>query len=116
MLDRYHYDLAGVQVGPQPGVIAFTPDWRGPQPPQHRLAFDSVRGCDVAPVDLSDPAQALRLKAYIWPEHRARFGRLEAAIAPAQADPPDLVQAHAADLTEAELAATRDGGAIGGRY
>src|SRR3546814_17220617 len=21
MLDRYHYDLAGVQVGPQPGVI-----------------------------------------------------------------------------------------------
>src|SRR3546814_11077078 len=87
MLDRYHYDLAGVQVGPQPGVIAFTPDWRGPHPPQHRIAFDSVRGCDVAPVDLSDPAQALRLKAYIWPEHRVRFGRIDAAL-PAETGRP----------------------------
>src|SRR3546814_11796255 len=103
MLDRYHYDLAGVQVGPQPGVIAFTPDWRGPHPPQHRIAFDRVRGCDVAPVDLSDPAQALRLKAYIWPEHRLRFRRIEAAIPAAKADPPGLWQATAAAFTPARV-------------
>lgn len=29
MLDRYHYDLGGVQVGPQPGAIAFTPNGAG---------------------------------------------------------------------------------------
>ncbi|MGV1682214.1 DUF2332 domain-containing protein [Sphingopyxis sp. NJF-3] len=104
MLGRYHYDLAGVQVGPEPGVMAFTPEWHGAHPPQHAIAIESTRGCDVAPVDLTDPAQALRLKAYIWPEHHIRFGRIEAAIAAAEADPPDLVRMTAADFVEAELA------------
>src|SRR3546814_16365358 len=67
MLDRYHYDLAGVQVGPQPGVIAFTTDWRGPHPPHTRTSFDSVRGCAVAPVHVSYPAPPLRAPAYICP-------------------------------------------------
>ena len=56
------------------------------------IEFASLKGCDVAPIDLTDPAQALRLKAYIWPEHAVRFARLEAAIAAATAKPPDLVQ------------------------
>ncbi|MFN7159664.1 MAG: DUF2332 family protein, partial [Erythrobacter cryptus] len=29
MLDRYAYDLGGVQVGPQQPVIAFAPQWHG---------------------------------------------------------------------------------------
>src|SRR3546814_19511459 len=69
-----------------------------------KIDFVGVKGCDVAPVDLTDPAQALRLKAYIWPEHHVRFGRIEAAIAAAEADPPDLVRMSAADFVEAELA------------
>src|SRR3546814_1744367 len=81
MIDRYHYDLGGVQVGPRPGIIAFTPEWQGNHPPQHPITIASLKGCDVTPVDLTDPAQALRLKAYIWPEHTVRFDRLEAAIA-----------------------------------
>src|SRR3546814_11954666 len=89
MIDRYHYDLGGVQVGPRPGIIAFTPEWQGNHPPQHPIAIASLKGCDVTPVDLTDPAQALRLKAYIWPEHPVRFARLEAAIAAAKADPPE---------------------------
>src|SRR3546814_13823222 len=68
---------------------------------------------DVCSADLlSDPAQALRLKAYIWPEHRVRFGRIEAAIAAAKADPPDLVQANAADFIEAELAKPQAAGTM----
>ncbi|KTE05816.1 DUF2332 domain-containing protein [Sphingopyxis sp. H115] len=104
MLDRYHYDLCGVQVGPEPGAMAFTPEWRGHHPPMHDIAFAGLRGCDVAPVDLTDPAQALRLKAYIWPEHHIRFARIEAAIAAASDKPPHLVHANAADFVEAELA------------
>jgi hypothetical protein len=60
--------------------------------------------CDVAPVDLADPAQALRLKAFVWPEMTERFQRLEAAIDAARAAPPDLVKMNAADFVEAELA------------
>lgn len=104
MIDRYHYDLGGVQVGPQPGVMAFTPEWRGRHPPQHAIGFAALKGCDVAPVDLTDPAQALRLKAYIWPEHHIRFARMDAAIAAACEAPPDPVAANAADFVEAELA------------
>ena len=104
MIDRYHYDLSGVHVGPQPGAMAFTPDWRGNHPPQHAIEFAGLKGCDVAPVDLTDPAQALRLKAYIWPEHHVRFERMAAAIAAATEAPPQLVHANAADFVEAELA------------
>src|SRR3546814_11857634 len=65
MIDRYHYELSGVHVGPQPGAMAFAPDWRGDHPPIHDIEIASLTGFDVAQVDLPDPAQALRLKAFI---------------------------------------------------
>lgn len=104
MIDRYFYDLGGVRVGPEDAIMRFTPEWRGAAPPAEAIRFASLKGCDVAPVDLTDPAQALRLKAYIWPEHRGRFERLETAIAEAHARKPDLAAAHAADFVERELA------------
>ncbi|APW72404.1 MULTISPECIES: DUF2332 domain-containing protein [Sphingopyxis] len=103
MIDRYHYDLGGVHVGPRPGAMAFTPEWQGNHPPQLPIEIAALKGCDVAPVDLTDPAQALQLKAYIWPEHAVRFARMEAAIAAARERTPDLVRATAADFVEAEL-------------
>lgn len=103
MLDRYAYDLGGVKVGPQAPVMAFAPAWHGAPPPAHDIAIAVTRGCDVAPVDLTDPAQALRLKAYIWPEHTIRFERMDAAIRAAAMRKPDLVKATAADFVEAEL-------------
>lgn len=104
MLDRYRYDLAGVMVGPQPGVMAFQPEWDGPPPPAAAIAIASAKGCDVAPVDLADPVQALRLRGYIWPDHNERFARMDAAIAAAIASPPDLVAMNAADFVETQLA------------
>ena len=110
MLARYHYDLAGVQVGPEPGAMRFQPEWKGNPPPRHTIEIASTRGCDVAPVDLTDPAQALRLKAYIWPEHTVRFERMAAAVAEAGKVPPDLVRMNAADFIEAELARPQEAG------
>ena len=110
MLDRYRYELGGVGVGPQSGALEFTPEWRGPPPPDHPIGFASLRGCDIAPVDLADPAQALRLKAYIWPEHSVRFARMDAAIAAARQSPPDLVRMNAAEFVEAELARSQAAG------
>ena len=104
MIERYHYDLGGVQVGPDDASMRFTPEWRGPPPPDRRISFAALKGCDVTPIDLTDPAQALRLRAYIWPEHAMRFDRLEAAIAAASTRPPDLVTMNAADFVEQQLA------------
>ena len=70
---------------------------------RERIDIACLKGCDVAPVDLTDPAQALRLKAYIWPEHTVRFDRMEAAIAAAKEHAPELVRMNAADFVEAEL-------------
>jgi len=104
MIDRYRYDLGGVTVGPDDPVMAFAPEWRGPPPPDRTIAFTSLKGCDVAPLDLADPAQALRLRSYVWPEHAVRFDRIEAAIAGAQAKAPDLMKMSAADFVEQQLA------------
>jgi hypothetical protein len=104
MLDRYAYDLGGVKVGPGDAVMQLAPEWRGPPPPDRAITIASARGCDVAPVDLTDPAQALRLKAYVWPEHGVRFERLDAAIRAAHTQKPDVVRMNAADFIEAELA------------
>jgi len=104
MIDRYGYDLGGVRVGPKDAAMRFAPEWRGPPPPDRDIAILSLKGCDVAPIDLTDPAQALKLRAYTWPEHTVRFERLDAAIATARTRKPDLVRMNAADFVERELA------------
>lgn len=111
MLDRYSYDLGGVYVGPDSGaVMHFAPEWHGPPPPERAIEIASLKGCDVAPLDLVDPAQAARLRAYVWPEHKGRFERLDAAIAAAKVRKPDLVHMNAADFVEQQLAEPRAGG------
>lgn len=104
MIDRYRYELGGVGFGPEVGALAFQPEWRGPLPPEQDIAFASLKGCDVAPVDLTDPAQALRLKAYIWPEHHVRFARMDAAIEAAKTRKPEIVRLNAAEFVEQALA------------
>ena len=104
MLSRYRYDLGGVVVGPEGAAIRLAPEWQGAPPPDCSIEIVSTAGCDIAPVDLTDPAQALRLKAYVWPEHRERFARIDAAIAEATRSPPDLVQMNAADFVAQQLA------------
>jgi hypothetical protein len=103
MMDRYAYNLGGVWAGPVDPVMRFEPEWKGDPPPDRMVRIVSLKGCDVAPVDLTDPRQALRLRAYIWPEHTVRFERMEAAIAAAKEQAPDLVRMDAADFVETEL-------------
>ncbi len=110
MLARYRYTLGGVSVGPENAPVVLAPEWRGSPQPDRAIDLVSARGCDVAPVDLSDPAQADRLRAYIWPEHTERFARLDAAIDCARDDAPEIVAADAADFVDAILAAPQDAG------
>ncbi len=110
MIDRYGYDLGGVRVGPDNPVMSFAPEWWGDPPPRQAIEIASLKGCDVAPVDLTDPEEALRLKAYIWPEHAVRFERMDAAIAAAQAKAPALVKMNAAEFVETELVRPQEAG------
>jgi hypothetical protein len=110
MLGRYFYDLGGVTVGPSLSRMKIAPEWRGAPPPHGKVEIVAVRGCDLAPVDLADPDQALRLKAYVWPEASERMARLDVAIAMAERAPPDLVKMDAGEFVRERLAAPRESG------
>lgn len=110
MIDRYHYDLSGVSVGPVDAPMSFQPEWDGPPPPDVPFTFDTIRGCDIAPVDLADPVQARRLKAYIWPEHAQRFERMETGIAMIREQAPLLEGRSADDWVAERLAKPQEPG------
>ncbi|MGB7370893.1 MAG: DUF2332 domain-containing protein [Erythrobacter sp.] len=90
MMRRYRYDLGRTIVGPENARMRIEPEWRGDPPPACEIGIVAARGCDVAPVDLTNPREAMRLRAYIWPEFTTRFARLDAAIEAARTMPPDI--------------------------
>lgn len=110
MMERYHYDLGGVSAGPVASPMRIRPEWRGPPPPAGTVQITQIAGCDVAPVNLSDPAAALRVKAYVWPDAPERLARMDAAILLAAEHAPDVVAADAADWVEAQLARPQPAG------
>lgn len=110
LMDRYGYDLGGVKPGPQNSPIQIAPEWRGPPPPDFPVEIVSIEGCDLSPVDLTDPEAALRLKSYVWPENAARLARVDAAIALAAERKPKLEQADAGDFVARQLARPQDQG------
>ena len=110
MMGRYFYDLGGVQVGPSLSRMRIVPEWRGSPPPQADVEIVAIRGCDIAPVDLTDPDQALRLKAYVWADARERMARLDTAIAMAERAAPELVRMDAAEFVREMLARPQEEG------
>lgn len=104
LIDRYRFDLGGTMIGPGDAPVTIRPEWRGLPPPPVPVELVSVRGCDVAPMDATDPAVAARLAAYVWPEMPARLTRLRASIAAVREHGVRLERADAADWIEARLA------------
>ena len=104
LIDRYRIDLGGTIVGPADAPVSIVPDWRGPPPASVPVEIVSVRGCDVNPMDATDPVVEARLAAYIWAEAPERLRRVQGAIAMLREKPVDLVRADAADWIEARLA------------
>ena len=110
MMGRYFYDLGGTTTGPSLSRMRIAPEWRGNPPPQADVEIVAVRGCDISPVDLTDPDQALRLKAYVWADATERMARLDTAIEMATRAPPDLVQQDAVEFVRDMLARPQDEG------
>src|SRR5690606_6126601 len=103
-------DLGGVTVGPTDSPMQIAPDWEGPPPPAGDVEIVAIRGSDIAPVDLSDRDEALRLEAYVWADAAERMARIDAAIALAAQRRPDLVQGDAGTWVPQMLARPQDAG------
>jgi hypothetical protein len=112
MMERYHYDLAGVTVGPVTSLMRIKPEWRGPPPTDAPVIITSISGCDQSPVDLSDSQAALRVKSYVWPENIHRLDRMDAAIAFACQASPNIVRADALDWVLERLSAPQEPGIV----
>jgi hypothetical protein len=108
--DRYFYDLGGLgRWGDPDSPLRLETDWGGGPPPLLGAARVAERaGCDRAPLDLSDPDQALRLQAYVWADQSDRLARLRAAITIARRHPPPVEIADAAVWAE-RMTAPRTG-------
>jgi hypothetical protein len=110
MMGRYFFDLGGVTVGPGLSRMKIVPEWRGSPPPREEVQITDARGCDRAPVDITDAEQALRLKAYVWADASERMARLDTAIAMAERAPPDLVRMDAGEFVRQRLTQPQEEG------
>lgn len=104
-IDGFRFETARWTYGPAGGPL-IDADWRRPQPEGlHRpLTIVSRAGCDVNPLDVHDPAQVLRLKAYIWPDQVDRLQRINRAIDLAQREGVSIEKADAAAFLKSRLA------------
>ncbi|MCC6479314.1 MAG: DUF2332 family protein [Sphingomonadaceae bacterium] len=109
-LDRFRYQLGGVEAGPADALVHIAPAWNGDAPTGAWPHIGARRGVDQNPLDMRDDAVASRLLAYCWPDQHDRLARLEAAIATARIHPPMVDAGDAADWIEHRLAAAQDRG------
>lgn len=103
-MDRFGYDLGGRLSGDLRSPLRFVPVWQGAPPPQCPIDIAGRSAVDLNPLDLTDPAVADHLLAYIWPDQPERIARAEAAIRIACAHPPLVEKADGAEWLEKRLA------------
>ena len=104
--DRYSYSTESWQRPARlQSDVLITSDWQL-DPPPHLDAQPQVASraaCDLSPIDLSDPAEVLRLKCYTWPDQAERLLRLDAAVRLAQQTRINVEKADAADWLARKL-------------
>ncbi len=100
--DKFHLTLKDTDFGDPNSPVHLSPDWDGPLPPNQPLNITHKAGCDLNPLDPT--TDALRLRAYIWPDQTERLARTEAAIAIAQAEKAAVDKSDAESWLKSRLA------------
>lgn len=96
LVDRFRFTGPGWSCGPVDSPLVLDDAVRGTvRAPLPDWSVQERRGCDLEPVDVSNPAGRLQLQSFVWPDHVTRFERLSAALEVAVADPPRVDRAPA---------------------
>ena len=104
VMDRYRYRFADASWGNSDAALELAPAWSGHAPPVNaRLRVASRQGSDIAPIDISQPAERARLLSYVWADQFDRLARIDRAIATALAEPARIEAMDAADWVERRL-------------
>lgn len=104
--DRYALQTPHFRRGAVGAALALEPEWTGPPPPDAPIRIAGRAGCDLAPLDPIDPADLLRLRAYLWADQPHRRALTDAA---ARVAATRVERAHAVDWLRDRLAAPRPG-------
>ncbi len=108
--DRYSYRLGSATWGDPASPVRLEPEWTGKLPPlAASVGIASRAGCDIAPLDIRQDGEALRLRAYVWPDQPERLARLDAAIALARTAGPVVERADAALWVRDQLGGAAEG-------
>jgi hypothetical protein len=101
--DRYRYDTGAQVAGDPDAALVFRGHWTV-APDLSGLAPVAERGgCDIAPLDASDPNHQLRLLSFVWPDQVSRLERLRTALHGAAGLPVAIERADAGDWLAARL-------------
>jgi hypothetical protein len=112
-LDRYNYkndvwEWSGAQDAP---TVDF--QWTGSTPPLPRdIEIISRQGCDLSPLDATDPTERIRLLSFVWGDQAARFQRMAAAMEMVAGSGITLDRADAADWVAAKLTEQAPAGVV----
>jgi hypothetical protein len=90
--DRYSYVVGGRELGDPGSPLRFVDPWAPPPPIDLETAAAALRitaraGCDIAPLDPTQPDDQLTLLSYIWPDEPHRIERMRAALSVAAREP-----------------------------
>lgn len=116
--DRYRYEHGVWQWGDPAAPLTLRSEWLGQSPEVNTEASTDLRvvyraGCDLHPVDLTQPDEALRLASFVWADQADRLQRLRSAAAAVvpwlQAAGTPVAAKPASAFLKAELARARPG-------
>jgi hypothetical protein len=86
-LDRFAIETPWGTAGAEGSAVHLRPEWRAMPPPPRPVSVADRAGVDRHPLDPADPADALRLRSYLWPDQPERMTLTRGAIALASARP-----------------------------
>jgi hypothetical protein len=112
LFDRFHYRYGDIEVGEPASPVRLAPEVKGEPPVDGRLTVMSRQGSDIAPVDITDEAQRLRLRSFVWADQTLRLQRLDAAIDLMQQERFGVVRQSAGDFVRHALSTLPGSGTV----
>lgn len=105
LADRFRIEIGGRVFGDAASPVRIEVGWEGPSEPlAGAVRVASRAGCDLEPRDPADPATALWMTSFVWPDDALRIERLRAALALAARAPAPVERARAGDWVASRLA------------
>jgi len=107
--DRYRYRLGPLRWGDEDAPLELETAWQGAPPPAGPIEISDRRGCDLSPLDITNPDDRTRLRSFVWPDQPERIDLLDRAMRIALDQAPQIETASAGDFVERVLAGRQRG-------